>query len=981
MASVATISDLNAVKGFKIVHLNVRSITKKIDQLRILLQDSSVNIFTFSETWLRPFLHSALFEIDGYKLFRQDREIKNKRKKRGGGLLTYIKNEHLSSSEQLDELNTSNGNIEAQWTLIHRPFCKNVVVGNLYRPPNGNLAKAVEYLDNSLKTMNLGKMDVFLVGDLNVNFQDKTSSAFKKLNFFIQSNGLSQHILNSTRNTDKSQSLIDIAISNSKFVSGSGTLDHHISDHLPIFIVHKKGKDKRDKADFKGRSYRDFDKVIFEEKLLSCDWAGYYDIEDPTQSWEFVHQHITSILDEMCPVKTFHIKNYRPEWMTNELIEMIKDRDYFYKKAKRSGDTDAWNIAKFLRNVTNSYIRSSKREFVLNELKENDNNVKKFWKTIRKVVPSNKSTTDCSILLKDNGEKIEKGQVATYINDFFINVGKRKRPSELTPANNINNEDLELDIDMGEPDCSTEPELDRGFDQVTEKEVYRTIKNINISKSSGIDSMSSFVLKEAFTILVPVMTRLFNQSLTTGVFPTQWKKALVIPIPKTGSLSNVQNYRPISLLPLPGKILEKLIHCQLSSYLEEKSLLTEKQHGFRKSHSTLHSVSQLTNFVNNNLDIRRPTLAAFIDFRKAFDCVQHDVLLKKLGMLGLDISVLRWVESYLQGREQRVYANNVYSEFLNITQGVPQGSVLGPLFYILYANDLSTLFKNCDIALYADDTVLYTVNDNFQDSVSDLQQDMDRLTVWCDKNGIMVNTNKTKIMVFGSKTLLNKLPTFEIKCEGLPLPVVTSYKYLGVTLDYQLNYNLHIKKLISSVSAKLKQFQKMRSFLSIKAAVMVYKNMLLPIIEYGDIFLTAASLENRRKLQTLQNKGLRCALNKGIETDSADLHKEASLLKLKYRREQHILNFVFDWSLDRRKLKSSTASSIVTRSQVKKLFKVKKPHTEKYKRSLAYRGLKKWNKLPVHFHKTASKAEFKMLVEKRMVARAEANTTLINVTI
>ena len=641
--------------------------------------------------------------------------------------------------------------------------------------------------------------------------------------------------------------------------------------------------------------------------------------------------------------------------MSDELIEQIKDRDYFYRKAKRTGDDDDWNIAKFLRNVTNSNIRSAKKDFILNELRVNENNIKKFWKTIRKVVPTNKSFLGQNILLKDEGETIGRDQVATYINDFFINVGKRgKLPSPSEVLNTGSN-----------PMIPTITGPQTGFDRILEREVLKVVKEINVSKSSGITNVSSYILKETFSVLLPELTALFNMSLCKAIFPDQWKEALVIPIPKVGNLTNVQNYRPISLLPLPGKVLEKLVHTQLSRFLEDNALLTNKQHGFRKSHSTVHSVSQFVNYVNSNLDVQKLTLAAFIDFRKAFDCVQHDILLDKLCKMGFDCNIINWVGSYLRGRKQRVLANNTYSNFQTITQGVPQGSVLGPLFYILYANDLAELFKDCGVALYADDTVLYKASSNFETSINKMQRDLNRLSRWCDQNGIHVNTSKTKLMVFGNKLAVDNLAPFDVDYSETPLQQVASYKYLGITLDRQLNYSLHVKSIVASVSAKLKQFQRMRCFLSVKAAIMVYKSMLLPVIEYGDVFLSSASKANRKKLQTLQNKGLRCALNKGLDVSSNDLHSEANLLKLKYRREQHLLNFVYDWSLDNKKLRKKPAGSMSTRSQNKRLLKLKKPITEKYKKSLAYKGPSKWNNLPVIFHNAPSKPAFKALVEKK----------------
>ena len=336
MDNIESLEDLSTAKGFKLVHLNVRSLVKKIDQIRILLQSTSIDIITFSETWLISHLSSALFNIAGYKLLRQDRLNKKKSGKRGGGLLTYVKDRHSSACEVLEELNVSNENIEAQWTLIHRPHCKNIVIGNLYRPPSGDLVKALKYLDECLGSINLSKVDLFLLGDLNVNLLDKTSEAFKKTNFLFQSNGLTQYIDLPTRSTDKTKSLIDLALSNSKFVDQAGSLEVYISDHQPIYIVHKKKRDKRDSVEFKGRSYRNFDKEIFHKKLRQKDWEELSCIDDPTIAWDLIQEHITSVIDDMCPIRGFKIKNYRPDWMTNELIEQIKDRDYFYKKSQKN---------------------------------------------------------------------------------------------------------------------------------------------------------------------------------------------------------------------------------------------------------------------------------------------------------------------------------------------------------------------------------------------------------------------------------------------------------------------------------------------------------------------------------------------------------------------------------------------------------------------------------------------------------------------
>ena len=666
MDSIEDLGHLSRAKGFKMVHMNVRSLPKEV---KILLLDSKIDVVTMSETWLNAAVNSATIQLKGYVEHRLDRVVGRKGKKRGGGLLTYIKDEFASESEALPDISTSCLDIEAQWTILHRTHCKDVVICNVYRPPGGKLDKAVKYLNECLSCFDLSKVDIFILGDMNVDYKKKTSPIFKNLKFFVQSNGLTQVISNTTRNTNKGSSLLDVIITNSKYVSSSGTLNHFFSDRQPIFLVKKKKRDKRPHTEFRGRSYKNYDREAFKASLLGMDWRELYNLTDPELVWECILGRFAPLLDKMCPIRSFKIKNYRPEWITPELIEQIKDRDYFYLKAKTEGDEDSWNIAKHLRNVTNANIRQAKREFVLEELDKCNHDSKKFWHTIRSVVPNNKGSSRQDILLKNEGKKLERSEVAHFINDFFINVGKVESTEEPNVSDNARSR-AGMEVDREEGGWVAE--------DFTVEEVLKLVKEINVSKSSGMQDISSFIIKEVFTILASQVTYMMNISIKSGIFPSAWKKGLVIPIPKGGNQSQVQNYRPISLLPLPGKIAEKLVHKQLMVYIEDGSIIDESQHGFRRGHSCIHSIAQLTDYVSKKMDAGLPTIAAFVDFRKAFDCVQHPILLEKLGQLGVHQSMIKWFRSYLSGRKQRVLANDVYSSYLDVLQGVPQGSVLGP---------------------------------------------------------------------------------------------------------------------------------------------------------------------------------------------------------------------------------------------------------------------------------------------------------------
>ena len=572
--------------------------------------------------------------------------------------------------------------------------------------------------------------------------------------------------------------------------------------------------------------------------------------------------------------------------------------------------------------------------------------------------------------------KSQRRKWLTLLTIFFINVGNVNSPE--LPDGNARGLTVFGDMDQDISAADGLAGLSR-FRRVSKAEVHRVVKEINVSKSSGLTNVSSFVIKEAFLAIIPEVTRMFNLSLETATFPDDWKRALVVPIPKTGDLTSVQNYRPISLLPLPGKLLEKLVHFQLSHHLETNTLLTGAQHGFRPNHSTVHSVAQFTNYISTKQDLGLPTLATYIDFKKAFDCVQHETLIGNLAKLNFGEGIIDWIRSYLSLRAQRVFANNVYSSYMTVTQGVPQGSVLGPLFYIVYANDLVDNIKHCKVALYADDTVLYTANNNFESSVSCMQKDVNFISDWCNANGIFVNTRKSKTMVLGSKNALVRLPPYEIVLNNIPLQAVNLYKYLGVTIDCQLNYNLHVNKIVAAVSSKLKQFQRMRSFLNVKAALLVYKSMLLPILEYGDVFLTATTVKNRKRLQVLQNKGLRCALGLGIDTSTEELHAEADLLMLKYRREQHVINFMYDFVCSNSHCMKAPSKGAVTRSHKKKLLKVRKPKTERFKKSLTYNGPTKWNALPLDLHQAEDKWEFKRFNLNWFAQKAIKNEGNVNV--
>ena len=968
--------ELSRAKGLKIVHLNIRSLPRKIEQLRAILLGSNIDVITLSETWLHSKIDSQMIEIQGYTLHRLDRATQNAnlKNKRGGGLLAYVRTAldvYVQTAECL-----SNKDIEIQWIKIKKKNTKTILLANIYRPPTGKVEQAIKVIEKGLAALRELNDEIVILGDFNIDYKNKMSINYRKLKFFERSNSLDQQISTTTRNTLNSSSLLDIVFTNMKFIKEAGTLDSFLSDHQPVFLLKKKRKNcEKSEQRFEGRSYRLYNKQEFINNITSKNWKFFFDASDPTEAWNEMLNIITEEANRQCPVRSFKIRNTKPSWLTNELIEQMKDRDYFYNKAKNFGHEDDWNIAKFHRNQVNFNVRRAKADYIKDQLRHNEGNSAKFWRTIKQIMPHKKgSIGNAKITIQNEGGVFQDKEAANLMNTYFASLGAvtagSQNVTEIDETIDRNNSEPEtLETPNSSKDSNSEKDKDDAelkLELFSENEVKILVDKINISKSSGISLLSSKLLKDSFQALIGKLTYLFNFSITSAIFPTQWKEALVIPIPKVTNPTESSNYRPISLLPLPGKILEKLVHNQLSFFLEENNLLSDNQFGFRKQRSTAHAVSQVLNQIYTNINRSAVTVAIYLDVSKAFNSVQHVTLLSKLRQMNLSQNALLWITSYLENRKQRTLVNSSYSNLIPVQQGVPQGSVLGPLFYIIYANDIAREIKASGYTFYADDTVLYTQKKDLFLATKLLQNDLHRLSEWCLKNDVVINAEKTKVMFFGSKVKIESMELPDFYINGANIERAKTYTYLGIKLDEQLTLDTHANCLIKRVSNKIYQLKRIRSFITKKAALLIYKNMILPILEYGDIFLHSASQKVRKKLQILQNKALKCALEKDKYFNTDDLHQEAKLMKLNDRRHVHVLLHMFQLAqMPNFKLwKAYQPTGTRTRSSKKKLFTSRRPTNEKYKKSITYQGPKLWNYLPGHIQKLDTYHEFKKEVKQ-----------------
>ena len=483
--------------------------------------------------------------------------------------------------------------------------------------------------------------------------------------------------------------------------------------------------------------------------------------------------------------------------------------------------------------------------------------------------------------------------------------------------------------------------------QVTENQVEKVIRRLPSNKAPGMDKISSRILKDSLPSTLTTITRIVNNSFVTNTFARAWKTAEVTPILKCGNPNDPNNYRPISLLPIVSKIAERLVHGQLMEYLIRNNKLAVHQSGNRKLHSTETALLYVTDQLLQAMDSKKVSIMVFLDMSKAFDSIRHDILLSKLQNLDFSQGTLDWFQNYLSNRQQCV---RIGSKVLPLEFGVPQGSILGPVLFTIYVNDLLSVPKRCLSASYVDDCKLYLSFSpaELTTSIYALNEDLMRISQWCCKNSLLINPHKTKVLAVGVPQLLQKLSSFSVTLfdkELTPVPVV---KDLGVLLDTRLSYNEHIIKTASNCLFKLKQINRIKHLLDRKTLLLVINSFVFSKLQYCSTVWSNTSNSNIDKLQKVQNFAGRIIL--GLRKYD---HISDGLRSLKWLpiREKLILNdatmmhkcinkLVPDYLADMFRLRSQIHSR-QTRSSGALDIPLCRLSTGQ--RSFAFRGAKLWN--------------------------------------
>ena len=487
-------------------------------------------------------------------------------------------------------------------------------------------------------------------------------------------------------------------------------------------------------------------------------------------------------------------------------------------------------------------------------------------------------------MLIDNKKVSDPQEITESFNKFFCDIGEQLASN----FSNNNNSDFKKFL--------KDPAPQSFFLRKTNViEIIDTVKKLKNSNSTGHDDFSNKFIKLSLPILAPALVKIFNLSLSSGIYPDKLKIAKVIPIFKKGATTSINNYRPISILSSINKIYEKILYTRLIKYIDKFQLLYKYQYGFRKNHSTDHALIELIDQIRFSIDNNQMTCGIFVDLSKAFDTVNHQILLNKLEHYGIRGKALKLFESYLTGRKQYVQINDNKSQTRSISCGVPQGSVLGPLLFLIFINDLPNCSPLGNFRIFADDTNAFFHCNNIDELISTGKLIMSALNTWFSANKMTLNTDKSTFTIFkSSRKIIPNIPD-SIKFLNLEIKRTPTIKFLGLILDENLSWNPHINDLCSKLKSLFHIFYYIRDYISKKDIQTIYYSLIYSRIKYGiNIFGNAGSVKIK-KLQTLQNQLLKVLSEKKYRYPTEKLHKELELLLVEDIAKQELLTFVHNF--------------------------------------------------------------------------------------
>lgn len=896
------------------------------------LENSNCDILLLTETWLNPNISDSevLLDSPDFHIFRKDRIGRA-----GGGVLIAIKSHITSFVIDIPS------RLEIVWVCSSSHASK-TIFGVCYRPPDCSESFVTDLHDNLTNLRSkFPKADVFLLGDFNypeIDWSNLTSLSRNSREFLDLTLDFSfvQLIDQPTRQ----HNILDLLLSSAPEKATSTLYLDGLSDHRLIQVsislpASKPYVSPRPILDYKRGDYQSINQSLVD---FSHSFMASFFNRSVNENWCLYKEKLLSLVHEHIPRLTIRVNTSKP-WFTRTLRTLRNKKKRLFSKAKLLQSSVAWAKHRDSDKVYCHAVRQAKHKFFSHDLQSLlKNDPKKFWKSIAPTRSNTRIT-----ILNSAGVTVSPESCPVVFNNYFTSV--------FTKENYTN---------MPLPPTFQYRFMDPI--EINPAGISSLITNLKTSTCSGVDGINSKILKHTVVPSSTILGHIFQQSLQTGEIPYDWKIAKVIPVFKSGDKCLPSNYRPISLTSIPCKLLEHIISSHVASHLEQNQYFFKNQHGFRKGLSCDTQLIEFTHEIFNNMDENLPTDSIFIDFSKAFDRVAHCRLIAKVSSLNLDSLTVSWIRNFLCFRKQCTVIDNMSSPLSEVTSGVPQGSVIGPLLFLIFINDLPSDITS-SIRLFADDCIIYRKITSPSDHTA-LQQDLDRVTTWCSDWQMSLNVDKCNQMTFTRK---RSLSTFQYFLDGSPLRPTSSYKYLGIHLASNLSWASHINKITADASRTLGYLKRNLRDAPPTTRKLAYQTLVRPKLEYASSIWSPDQDYLSRSLESVQNRAARFITgNYSRHSSVTKIKQSLSLSSLASRRNisllcllHRIINSKHSFSLPL--LKPHRYSR---RLQHNLSFQRLYGHTNAYNSSSLPRAIVLWNNLPENIANVKETEIFRGLLEK-----------------
>ena len=556
--------------------------------------------------------------------------------------------------------------------------------------------------------------------------------------------------------------------------------------------------------------------------------------------YSYFHNALDILLEMHCPLKTItksEFKKSQKPWITNEILKKISDKNFFRTEYQRTGDPEKYQEYLILKNNITHEIRKNKFCIQKRKLEQLKHNSKKLWKELNCILGRSRNKSIPATMLYNNKKFTTTTNIAKKFNEHYSKVAERL----------LNNQKIGSD-----PLSSILPSKQSFFFRpTTQFEVSDIINQLDDKKAMDIYNFPVTILKQLSETISPIISHIINSSVKQSVFPEKLKLAKVIPLFKNnGAKSDMKNYRPISILPIFDKVFEKIVHKRLLDFFTEFEIISPSQFGFQPKKSTSHAILDLTYKISNARKNSEHCCAIFLDLAKAFDTVNHSILLGKLSKLGIRGPMLNWFKSYLSNRYQCVSVGDKLSTPIKMSHGVPQGSVLGPLLFLLYINDISNCSPSFLYTLFADDTCLVAKHSDLKQLEELVNAELKMVSKWLINNKLSLNLSKSCYLLFSGE----QKDTFSINLDNTKITRMDAVKYLGVMVDDELNWKKQVNTVLGKVKKAAGMLKKVNFIAPNSVNRTLYYSFLQSVIQYGLTSWGAPSTKGLTSIANLINK-------------------------------------------------------------------------------------------------------------------------------